>query len=236
MIRDAARATAARLVWICAPNNPTGDAHDLAEIEELANSVDALVAVDEVYVELAEASLGVERGALSAIGLIERHPNLIVVRSMSKAYGLAGARLGYLVAGPEVAERLDGIRLSLPVAAPSQRLALAALGDQEAVRLRHETLVDERRRVEAALDGLGWERLPSVTNFILFRPPDAGQLAAALHREGIIVRAYDGDLAAWLRVTVRSGAENDRSSRESAPRRGDVPPRRRWGRGGPYTR
>jgi histidinol-phosphate aminotransferase len=96
------------------------------------------------------------------------------------------------------------------VAGPSERLALAALSDPHAARARHEMLVAERARVEAALDRMGWERLPSVTNFILFRPPDADALVHALHRQGVIVRGYGGELVAWVRVTIRSAAENDR--------------------------
>ena len=209
-IRDAAIGSAARLVWICSPNNPTGDLTPLAEIEAIADGIGALVVVDEVYIELAEAAARTPRNSLSAIRLIERLPNLVVLRSLSKAYGLAAARVGFVVAGAEVAARLDGSRLPLPVAGPSERLARAALADPAGARARHELLAAERDRIEAALDRLGWERLPSVTNFVLFRPPDPTRLVAHLHRRGIIVRAYSGALAAWLRVTVRAPAENDR--------------------------
>jgi histidinol-phosphate aminotransferase len=210
-IRDAAVSSSARLVWICSPNNPTGDLTPLAEIEAIADGLPALVVVDEVYVELAEAAAGVAPGDLSAIALVDRMANLVVLRSLSKAYGLAAARVGYLVADDAVATRLDGSRLPLPIAGPSDRLARAALADPAAARARHELLGTERARLDAAFDGLGWERLPSVANFVLFRPPDAGALAGDLHRRGIVLRAYgDGPLSGWLRVTVRSPAENDR--------------------------
>ena len=209
-IRAAAEASAARLVWLCSPNNPTGDAHALGEVADLAAGLGALVVVDEVYVELAEASAGTPPGSHTAIPLVAHHPNLLVLRSLSKAYGLAGARVGYLIAGDEVAARLDASRLPLAVAAPGERLAVAALSDPQGARERHEMLVAERRRVEAGLDRLGWDRLRSVANFVLFRPPDAHALARALHRQGVIVRAYRGELAAWLRVTIRSAGENDR--------------------------
>ena len=149
-IRDAAIGSAARLVWICSPNNPTGDLTPLAEIEAIADGIGALVVVDEVYIELAEAAARTPRNSLSAIRLIERLPNLVVLRSLSKAYGLAAARVGFVVAGAEVAARLDGSRLPLPVAGPSERLARAALADPAGARARHELLAAERDRIEAA--------------------------------------------------------------------------------------
>lgn len=209
-IRAAAEANHARLVWICTPNNPTGDAYGLDEVRRLAAGLETVVAVDEVYVELAEASADVAPGTLSAISLIDELPNLVVVRSLSKAYGLAGARVGYLVAGDALAGRFDHVRLSLSVAGPSQALAVAALGDLPAARARHRQIVAERERIATRLDGLGWPRIPSVTNFIAFRPPDGAGLARRLHRRGIVLRSYDdGPMAGWLRVTVRSPLEND---------------------------
>lgn len=216
-IRAVAEAASARLVWLCSPNNPTGDAYALAEVRRLAEGLEAVVAVDEVYVDLAEASAGVASGSLSAISLVDELPNVVVIRSLSKAYGLAGARVGYLVATDVLAARFDQVRLSLSVAAPSEALALAALADPDAARRRHELLVAERERLGAALDGRGWERIESVTNFIAFRPPDGPGLARALHRRGIVLRAYpDGVMAGWLRVTVRDRDENDRFLAEIA--------------------
>ncbi|MGH2427443.1 MAG: pyridoxal phosphate-dependent aminotransferase [Candidatus Limnocylindria bacterium] len=210
-IRAVGEAAGARLVWLCTPNNPTGDAYSLDEVRRLVAGLPALVVVDEVYVEFAEASSGAPSGSLSAAALIDDHPNLLVLRSLSKAYGLAGARVGYLVAGPALAQRLDASRLPLAIGAPSEALALAAVGDPAGARRRHEELVAERGRIATTLSGFGWELLPSVTNFLTFRPPNGPALARALHRRGLIVRLYDsGLLAGWLRVTVRSAAENDR--------------------------
>ena len=210
-IREEAVRSSARLVWLCTPNNPTGDAYALDEVVRLADGLEALVVVDEVYVEFAEASADVAAGSLSATQLVDRLPNLVVLRSLSKAYGLAAARVGYLVTADALAARLDATRLPLAVAGPSEVLAVAALGDPDGARRRHGMLVSERERLAGALAALGWESVPSVTNFIATRPPDGAALTKALHRRGIIVRSYAaGVMAGWLRVTVRTRDENDR--------------------------
>ncbi len=209
----AARAASARLVWICTPNNPTGDAHPLDEIEAIARGVDAAVVVDEAYLEFAAATLDVPVGSLSAIGLQLRLPNLFVLRSMAKAYGLAGARIGYLVVPEWLADRVNAERLPLPVGSHTEALALAALADEPGAVARRRLIVRERARVGEALAVLGWQVLPSVTNFLLARPPGglASVVAGGLLRRGLVVREYPtgSSLAAWLRITARAPDEND---------------------------
>jgi len=210
-LRRAAEGSAARLVWLCSPNNPTGDAYTTADIRELASGLSALVAVDQVYLEFAEETLGAPPNSLSAQVLQDELPNVLVLRSLSKAYGLAGARVGYLVVPEGLSERFDAVRLPLSVAAPSEELAIAAIADAGTARARRAEVIAERDRLAAALTGLRCTVLPSVTNFVAFRPPDAALLAAELQRRGLIVRRYDaGPMAGWLRATARSAAENDR--------------------------
>lgn len=207
----AAEESAARLVWLCSPNNPTGDAYTTAEIRELASGLSALVVVDEVYLEFAEDTLGASPNSLSAQALQDELPNVLVLRSLSKAYGLAGARVGYLVVPERLAERFDAVRLPSSVAAPSEALAIAAISDAGTARARRAQVIAERDRLAAALTGLRCTVLPSVTNFVAFRPPDAALLAVGLQRRGLIVRRYEaGPMAGWLRATARSTAENDR--------------------------
>ncbi|MEP7082700.1 MAG: histidinol dehydrogenase, partial [Chloroflexota bacterium] len=170
-LRRAAEESAARLVWLCSPNNPTGDAHTTAEIRELASGLSALVVVDEVYLEFAEDTLGASPNSLSAQALQDELPNVLVLRSLSKAYGLAGARVGYLVVPEGLAERFDAVRLPSSVAAPSEALAIAAISDAGTARARRAEVIAERDRLTAALTGLGCTVLPSVTNFVAFRPP-----------------------------------------------------------------
>ncbi len=210
-LREAAEREAVRLVWLCTPNNPTGDRYTLDEIRQLADGLPALLLVDEVYLEFAEAATGEEPNAGSAIRLQDELPNVLVLRSLSKAYGAAAARVGYLVLPEPLAARFDAMRLPLALAEPSEAIALGLLADEPAVNERRRLLVEERRRLAAALDELGCRTLPSVTNFVAFRPPDAHALADALARRGLLVREYDaGPMAGWLRANAR-----DRSRRSA---------------------
>jgi histidinol dehydrogenase len=210
-LRAAVEETSARLVWVCTPNNPTGDTYTLDEIRALADGLSALVVVDEVYLEFAEESLGVPTNTLSAQALQDELSNVLVLRSLSKAYGLAGARVGYLVVPDALVERFNAVRLPLSVAAPSERLAIEATANADAARGRRAEVIGERERLAETLRRLGCAVLPSVTNFVSFRPPDAQALATALQGRGLIVRRYDeGPMAGWLRATARPRPETDR--------------------------
>jgi histidinol-phosphate aminotransferase len=212
-IARAARDSGARLTWICSPNNPTADRYDLDEIALLASSLDGALAVDEVYLEFAAAALGRSMAELTAIGLQHEHPKIVVLRSLAKAYGLAGARIGYLVVPTWLAGQADAMRLPLPVGAHTESLALAALSDPAEARARHRMLVAERARLAETLESKGWRVLPSVTNFVLVQPPaDPTVLADRLAQRGLIVRAYPigHPLGAWLRIGARAPEENHR--------------------------
>ena len=211
-IRALAEAESARLVWLCTPNNPTGDAYGLDEIRELADGLPALVCVDEVYLEFGEDSIGAAPGSTSAIALQDELPNLLVLRSLSKSHGMAGARVGYLVVAGVLADRFDGVRLPLSIASPSEALALAALADEGAARERRRAVIAARDRLATVLAGLGCEVLPSVTNSVAFRPPiDGASVDAGLLARGVAVRRYEtGPMAGWLRATARIDAEEDR--------------------------
>jgi histidinol-phosphate aminotransferase len=210
LIRRVAETEAARLVWLCSPNNPTGDAYELDEIRALARDLPALVVVDEVYLEFLEADRDAPPGSLSAAALQAELPNVIVLRSLSKAYGVAGARIGYLVMPDGLADRFDASRLPLAIASPSEALALAAVSKPDAARARQREVVAARRRLAALLEARGVEQLPSAANFILFRPERA-DVADALFRHGIVVRSYgSGPLAGWVRMTARLGDEERR--------------------------
>ena len=212
-IRSAAEATAARLVWLCTPNNPTGDAYGLEEIRALGIGLPALVCVDEVYGEFGDDSTGAEPGSSSAIGLQDELSNVLVLRSLSKSHGLAGARVGYLVVPDALADRFDAIRLPNSVAAPSEALALAVLADDDGACVRRLAIIAARERLCETLVRLGSRVLPSVTNFVAFQPDgrDAAAVDEALLARGVAVRRYDsGPMAGWLRATARLGAEEER--------------------------
>ena len=207
-IRAAVEREGARLVWICSPNNPTGDAYAASEIRSLASDLEAVVVVDQVYLDFAEAA-----GAtgLDAIGLQDDLDNVLVLRSLAKAQGLAGARIGYLVVPDGLAERFDGLRLPLSVGVATEALALAALSDPAAVRERLAAIMGEQRRLAESLRQLGCEVLAGLANFVTFRPPDAAALADALLRRGLVLRDYPvGPMRGWLRATALARSENDR--------------------------
>jgi histidinol-phosphate aminotransferase len=182
----------ADLVWVCNPHNPTGALAEPAEIEALARSLpSAVVVVDEAYFEY---------GGKTVAPLVADTPNLVALRTMSKAFGLAALRVGYAVASPEVARELDRRRDPAPVSAPSARIAAAALRDP---RLDVEETVAERERMRTALLAAGCDCPPSAGNFVVVRGDDrAGELEA----QGLVVRRR-GDA---FRITVRLPAENDR--------------------------
>jgi histidinol-phosphate aminotransferase len=183
---------AAAVVWVCNPNNPTGELVEPTEIAALARSLpDAAVVVDEAYFEY---------GGKTVVPLIQQAPNLVAIRTLSKAFGLAALRVGYAVASPEVARELDRRRDPAPVSAPAARIAAAALRDP---RLDVEETVAERERMREALTAAGFDCPPSAANFVLLR--GAGDRADELEAQGLVVRRVrDG-----IRVTVRLPAEND---------------------------
>jgi histidinol-phosphate aminotransferase len=185
---------AADLVWVCNPNNPTGELVEPAEIAALARSVpEAAVVVDEAYFEY---------GGKSVVPLIGETPNLIAIRTLSKAFGLAALRAGYAVSSRELAAELDRRRDPAPVAEPAARIAAAALRDP---RLDVEHTVGERERMRAALVAAGLDCPPSAANFVLLRGA-AAERADELEAQGLVVRrVQDG-----IRITVRLPAENDR--------------------------
>lgn len=210
-ILSAVEAHSARLVWICSPNNPTGDAFSLDEISALASGLGAIVAIDEVYLEFAEQAQGASPNSLSTASLQEQHSNLLVVRSLSKAYSMAGTRVGYLVVPPGLVERFDAARLPRSVSASSEEIAIAAIADQTTARARRAQALRQRQRLAGEFERLGWEVLTSVTNFLTFRPTDADALADGLEKRGIVLRRYpSGPLQGWLRVSARTEGDTDR--------------------------
>ena len=207
-IRAAAKESSARLVWLCSPNNPTGDGMPLAEIVAIADGLEAIVVVDQVYLEFAIAA---GHRDLDVLALTDGLDNVLVLRSLAKSHGLAGARIGYLIVPESLAERFDALRLPLSVGLATEELAVAALADPSAAEERWAAIMREQSRLADALRRLGCEVLDGAGNFVTFRPPDAVALADALLRRGLVLRAYDvGIMSGWLRATARGADENAR--------------------------
>ncbi|GER23026.1 putative phenylalanine aminotransferase [Zafaria cholistanensis] len=196
-----------RVVMVCSPNNPTGVAvrHDALARFVAAVPSSVLVLVDEAYVEY----VGDDAGRLDALGLFRAHANVCVLRTFSKAYGLAGLRVGYAVAHRPLAEGLRRVALPFGVNSLAQRAAIASLDAAEEVRERAAAVGRERRRVTGALRQAGWDVPESRANFIWLRAEDRlrSALAEAFDRADVLVRAYDGD---GIRITLADPETNGR--------------------------
>jgi histidinol-phosphate aminotransferase len=205
------RAVSARtkLVFVANPNNPTGTYNTTDEVEALLSSVpkSVLVVLDEAYCQFADDWDDYPR---SLPDLAAKHDNLVVLRTFSKAYGLAGLRVGYGVADPEVTGWLDRIRMPFNVNLPAQQACVEALKDQAFVRRSVQTATKARGPLAAALRDLGFSVQESATNFLFAHAPIPGrELFKALLRLGVIIRPLDEyGLPEHVRVTIGSAEQN----------------------------
>ncbi|HLE95772.1 MAG TPA: histidinol-phosphate transaminase [Candidatus Thermoplasmatota archaeon] len=183
-----------KVTIVCSPNNPTGNAFPRAAIERIVERAPGLVVVDEAYVEF---------GGDSFVPLLARHPNLVVLRTMSKAHGLAGLRVGFALSDPSVAAELGKVRGPFRLNGFSELVAGLALASSTYLDEVVPQVRTNRGLLAAALAELGCEVFPSDANFLLVRPPvDARRLAKALEAKAVHVRSFEGDLAPYLRITV----------------------------------
>jgi histidinol-phosphate aminotransferase len=190
------------LVFVCSPNNPTGNAQPVWAVEELAEATGALVVVDEAYIEF---------GGQTGLPLVERLPNVVVVRTFSKAFAMAGARIGYCLADPAVVDDLRRVRLPYHLSAISQAAGLAALHHVSEAEAILGWIRDERDRIVLELGAMtGVEVFPSDANFVLFRPPlPAGEAWQGLLERGVLVRDLSDVVEGCLRVTAGAPHEVD---------------------------
>jgi histidinol-phosphate aminotransferase len=213
-VRAAARDAA--MVWLCNPNNPTGQLEPAGAIETLLDGIaadaaaadqpPAAVILDEAYAEFS---------GYSAIPLRHRYPNLVVVRTVSKAYALAGLRVGFAIAVPTTLERIALYRPPGSIGTISVTVATHALGEEAAMRANVDRVERERGRLSGGLQAAGWRPYPTVTNFILADLGTAVRAAAAaegLMSRGLVPRTFGAGhpLAHCLRITIRDPHENER--------------------------
>ncbi|UXJ51671.1 histidinol-phosphate transaminase [Pseudomonas citronellolis] len=188
------------------PNAPTGCLLPLEAIERLllANP-DSVVLVDEAYVDF---------GGETAIGLVERYPNLLVAQTLSKSRSLAGLRVGLAVGHEDLIEALERIKNSFnsyPLDRVAQAGAIAAFEDREYFQRTCQAVIDSREKLVGELSGMGFEVLPSAANFIFARHPrhDAAELAAGLREQGVIVRHFkQARIAQFLRISIGTEEQN----------------------------
>jgi histidinol-phosphate aminotransferase len=196
-----------RLVLVCNPNNPTGTVVRRGELVDFVKAVpeDVVVALDEAYREYVR-----DPDVVDGLTLLDEHPNVVVLRTFSKAYGLAGLRVGYAIAADRtVAAALKQTQVPFALTTVAQQAALASLEApaEEQLRMRTEEVARERVRVRAALRGFGYDVPPTEANFVWVPLGDRTVAwAAGCEERRVIVRPFAGD---GCRVTVSTPAEND---------------------------
>ncbi len=200
---DALLATGARAIFFANPNAPTGTLVRTSRVRELAARFYGLLLVDEAYVDFAEEN---------SLSLVREFANLVVCRTLSKGYGLAGLRFGYAIAAPAVVSEMNKVKDSYNCDAVAISAAAAALEDQDYARRTWEHVRAERARLSDALGRRGWQVIPSQANFVLATCPggDGAAIYRALKGKGILVRHFDKPgLQDKLRITIGTAEEND---------------------------
>ena len=200
---DAAARGERTVPLLCSPNNPTGGVVSREFVRRLC-AVAGVVLVDQAYVDFAE-------GEDDLLPLLPELPNLVIFRTLSKAYCVAGLRVGYAAARPDVANEIGKAILPFSVDVGAEEIALAALAGREEVRERCGAIAAERERVAGALRGLGATVAPSRASFLLLVPPggDGGRLYRDLRARGVLVRDLSAAPPGALRVSIGTPEEND---------------------------
>jgi histidinol-phosphate aminotransferase len=200
---DALVATKADAIYLANPNAPTGTFVLPPAVSELARQFPGALLIDEAYADFAPEN---------CIALVEKHANIIISRTLSKAYSLAGLRFGYAIAQPQVIQEMMKVKDSYNCDAISIAAATAAIEDQEYPAARWTDVRNERQRVSEALVSMGWSVLPSCANFILATPPGGRgrELYLGLKSLGILVRYFDQPgLSDKVRITIGASQENN---------------------------
>ena len=200
-----------RVVFVANPNNPTGTVVPKQELIDFANRIPAnvLLVIDEAYIEFlpdpADFISEIRRG---------QRPNLLLMRTFSKIFGLAGLRLGYGIGAPELITALEKVRQPFNINSIAQAGALAALDDADHMRRTRENNVQGLKTYTEAFQKLGLEFVPSSGNFILVRVGEGQRIFDAMQKLGVIVRPMGGyQLPEWIRISVGTPEENDRCLR-----------------------
>jgi len=194
----------ARVTFLANPNSPSGTWIDPDAIDAFAARIEGILVVDEAYVDFADGH---------CLGLLDRRPNVILLRSFSKSFSLCGVRVGYGLASESIVEGLTKVKDSYNVNRFAVAAGIAALDDVAAMRANAAILRAERARLAEGLERLGFSVLPSHANFVaaVCTDPSAPEVAEALAREGILIRTFgDPRLADWVRISLGTPEQNTR--------------------------
>ncbi|MGK7392284.1 MAG: histidinol-phosphate transaminase [Candidatus Cyclobacteriaceae bacterium M2_1C_046] len=194
-----------KLIFLCSPNNPTGNVLNYDAIEEILNAFEGIVIIDEAYIDFASAPSWLER--------LNEFKNLVVLQTLSKAYGMAGLRVGLAFGSEEILNLLNKVKPPYNISILNQKAALQALANEQQVKNQLEEIIDERERLNDVFEIFSFaEKIyPSDANFILIAVTDPNGLFSFLKDEGVIVRNRSNVIKCegCLRVTVGTPEEND---------------------------
>ncbi len=195
----------APLKFLVNPNSPTGTHHGMMSVERVLGRSRGVVVLDEAYVDFAPES---------QLELIGKHPNLLILRTMSKSYALAGMRIGFALGDPELIAALDAVKDSYNLNRLAIVAAVAAIKDEEHHRKIVHHVVSERAWLEDQLSEEGFEHSPSAANFAFVKPPrgaSAAAVADALRERRVLIRHYDREpIAGWFRITIGTRRQHER--------------------------
>jgi histidinol-phosphate aminotransferase len=195
-----------KVLFIDVPSNPLGTMISQAEIIKLVDNTpeNVIICIDEAYMELLP-----EESQLSSVSLLNSHPNLIILRTFSKTYGLAGLRVGYAISSKECIALMNRVRQPFNVNAMGLSAALAALGDEQYVAKTRDLIQKELMFITEQLDEMGIEYIPPAANFVTVRVGDGAKVFEQLEKKGVIVRPLTGyELPEYIRVSVGKHSEN----------------------------
>ncbi|NLL81723.1 MAG: histidinol-phosphate transaminase [Tissierellia bacterium] len=189
-----------KIIILCNPNNPTGTIINRQDILRIVKASDCMVILDEAYIEFSDLEIEDDT---------REYKNLIVLRTFSKAYGLAAIRLGYMIGDCETIEYINRVRSPYNINAMTQEIALRALEEDNLLEDNINMIKSQRERVRKGLEDLGLETFPSQANFIFFK--GYKNLASDLAKKKILIRDYGGDLEGYFRLTIASPDENGKA-------------------------
>lgn len=199
-----------KIAFICSPNNPTGEAQDISVIEELAKSFKGILIIDEAYAEFSKKE--------SAISLISKYSNIVVLKTLSKCFGLAGARVGIMVASSELCAIMNKVKAPYNVGIPSQRAAIELLNRYDEIMIERDEVVCRRDKYFSKFLNLDIvEKVyKSDANFLLMKTKDSNEICNILKSKGIIIRNRNNDLHCenCIRITIGSKIECERVYKE----------------------